>query len=85
MLPDPHKFHFEEGGQLVYGNYGGANYSAGEIGGTITPTSTTDDPPLDLFDWLYYQHDLVYQSSSDPWVTLQADFQLATGIYDLMF
>ena len=81
MLPDPDHFHFE-GGQLVYGNYGRANYSAGTIGGTITAASPQ---PVDLFDWLYYQHELVYQSSYDPQVRLQADFQLASGIYDLMF
>jgi len=81
MLPNPNYFHFESG-QLVYGYYGGANYSAGAIGGTITATSPQ---PVDLFDWLYYTHDLAYQNSSDPYVRLQADIQLAKGIYDLVF
>jgi hypothetical protein len=35
-----------------YGNYGGANYSAGEIGGHITGTSA-DPPPVDQLDALF--------------------------------
>src|SRR5204863_3164991 len=58
-----------------YGNYGGANYSAGEIGGHITGTSA-DPPPVDPLDALFYQHDLVYQTSTNPFVRAAADVQL---------
>ena len=84
MLPDPMKFHFAEDGQLVYGNYGGANYSAGHTGGTLTFTAA-DPAPVDAYDLLYYQHDAWYQIFSDPAHRLEADARLAHGIYDLLF
>jgi hypothetical protein len=48
---------------LTYGNYGGLNYSAGVVGGTITDSSP---PPVDPIDTLFYQHDFVYQKFNRP-------------------
>jgi RTX calcium-binding nonapeptide repeat (4 copies) len=70
----------ESVGALTYGNYGGLNYSAGVVGGTITETSP---PPVDAYDAAFYLHDLAYQSSSDPAVRLPADVQLAESLIDL--
>jgi Ca2+-binding RTX toxin-like protein len=70
----------ESAGTLTYGNYGGLNYSAGVLGGTITETSP---PPVDAYDAAFYLHDLAYQSSSDPAVRVPADVQLAESLYDL--
>jgi Ca2+-binding RTX toxin-like protein len=70
----------ESVGTLTYGNYGGLNYSAGVVGGTITETSP---PPVDAYDAAFYLHDLAYQSSSDPAVRLPADVQLAESLIDL--
>jgi hypothetical protein len=70
----------ETAGTLHYGNYGGLNYSAGVVGGTITETSP---PPIDAYDAAFYLHDLAYQSSSDPAVRLPADVQLAESLNDL--
>jgi Ca2+-binding RTX toxin-like protein len=67
-------------GTLTYGNYGGLNYSAGVVGGTITETSP---PPVDAYDAAFYLHDLAHQSSSDPAVRLPADIQVAETVYDL--
>jgi hypothetical protein len=64
---------------LTYGNYGGLNYSAGVVGGTITDSSP---PPVDPIDTLFYQHDLVYQNSTDPAVLRTADVQLLVGVVD---
>ena len=56
-----------------YGNYGGANYSAGVEGGTtpepmdLTPATLPKDP----LDWLFYDHDLVYQHVQDGLVPQQ--------------
>src|SRR5215204_4771693 len=69
----------ETAGTLHYGNYGGLNYSAGVVGGTITETSP---PPVNAYDAAFYLHDLVYQSSSDPAVRLPADIQVAESVYD---
>jgi hypothetical protein len=66
----------------VYGNYGGPNWSAGQVGGTITPTSP---PPVDDLDELFYQHDFVYQTSQDPLTRTLADIQLVEGMRDLTF
>ena len=60
----------------TYGNYGGPNYSAGEVGGQITLTSA-DPPPVDPLDALFYQHDFVYQSSTEPLDRAAADVQRA--------
>src|SRR5436305_14092256 len=65
---------------VTYGNYGGANYSAGVVGGTITESSP---PPVDAYDAAYYLHDLAYQSSSDVAVHLAADIQVTETVYDL--
>jgi Ca2+-binding RTX toxin-like protein len=70
----------ESAGTITYGNYGGLNYSAGVVGGTITETSP---PPVNAYDAAFYLHDLVYQSSSDPAVRLPADIQVAESVYDL--
>ena len=67
-------------GLVTYGNYGGENYSAGVVGGTITETSP---PPVDAYDAAYYLHDLAYQSSSDVAVHLAADVQVIETVYDL--
>jgi hypothetical protein len=70
----------ESVGTLTYGNYGGLNYSAGVVGGTITETSP---PPVDAYDAAFYLHDLAHQSSSDPALRLPADVQLAERLIDL--
>jgi Ca2+-binding RTX toxin-like protein len=70
----------ESVGALTYGNYGGLNYSAGVVGGTITETSP---PPIDAYDAAFYLHDLAYQSSSDPAVRIPADIQVAETVSDL--
>jgi hypothetical protein len=70
----------ESAGTLTYGNYGGVNYSAGVMGGTITETSP---PPVNAYDAAFYLHDLAYQSTSDPAVRLPADVQLAETLYEL--
>jgi Ca2+-binding RTX toxin-like protein len=67
-------------GLVTYGNYGGANYSAGVVSGTITETSP---PPIDAYDAAYYLHDLAYQSSSDVAVHLAADIQVTETVADL--
>jgi Ca2+-binding RTX toxin-like protein len=67
-------------GLVTYGNYGGENYSAGVVGGTITETSP---PPIDAYDAAYYLHDLAYQSSSEVAVHLAADIQVTQTVYDL--
>jgi hypothetical protein len=78
----------------TYGNYGGVNYSAGEVGG-ITPDP--DNPPAsapeakDDLDALFWDHDFVYQQFEDqaPGVdegTLRtADVTLIKGISALTF
>ncbi len=47
----------------TYGNYGGFDYTAGVVGGT-----TPENPipaPVDALDYLFWQHDLVYQHVED--------------------
>ena len=70
----------ESANTLTYGNYGGENYSAGVVGGTITETSP---PPVDAYDAAFYLHDLAHQSSSDPAVRLPADIQVVESLIDL--
>jgi hypothetical protein len=41
----------ESVGTLTYGNYGGLNYSAGVVGGTITENSP---PPVDAYDAAFF-------------------------------
>jgi hypothetical protein len=67
---------------LTYGNYGGLNYSSGVVGGTITGSSPPDAVPVDPLDALFYQHDLVYQTYTDPTVLRTADVQLAVGVVE---
>lgn len=78
MFFDLDYLHFTDH-MLTYGNYGGQNYSAGVVGGTITDSSP---PPVDPIDALFYQHDLVYQNSTDPEALRTADVQLAVGVVD---
>jgi hypothetical protein len=66
----------------TYGNYGGPNYSAGEVGGKITGA---DPPPVDPLDALFYQHDLAYQTSTDPSVRAAADVQLVEHMHALTY
>jgi hypothetical protein len=57
----------------TYGNYGGAGYTAGELG-AITPEPsqlTPDTQPVDQLDALFYQHDLVHQHFRDGTATFQ--------------
>jgi hypothetical protein len=68
----------------TYGNYGGPNYSAGEVGGKITLTSA-DPPPVDPLDALFYQHDFVYQSSTSPLDRAAADVQLVESMHALTY
>jgi len=79
-FPNPDYFDFY-GDTLVYGNYGGQDYSAGEIGGTITPTSPE---PLDAYDEAFYAHDLVAQQSSDPQVLLQSHIDVVQDVTTLL-
>ena len=74
----------------VYGNYGGPNWSAGQVGGVITQTSA-DPPPVDDLDELFYAHDFVYQThpnAGDPndlAARIQADIVLVESMHDLTF
>jgi hypothetical protein len=68
----------------TYGNYGGPNYSAGQVGGKITGTPA-DPPPVDELDALFYQHDLVYQTSTNPLVRAAADVQLVESMHALTY
>jgi hypothetical protein len=71
----------------VYGNYGGPNWSAGEVGGT--PTIPANPPPVDQdqlgLDTLFYAHDLAYQSSTDPLERAAADILLVQGMHNLTY
>jgi hypothetical protein len=75
VSPDPFATH---GIPLpVYGNYGGPNWSAGQVGGIITSSSPNGVDPLDE---AFKQHDLVYQNTQDPLLRAGADVQLVEGI-----
>jgi hypothetical protein len=69
-----------------YGNYGGPNYSAGVEGGT-TPETPTNPAPVDALDFLFWQHDLVYQhvqnGAAPPTAIAPADVLLVEGMYGL--
>jgi hypothetical protein len=69
-----------------YGNYGGPNYSAGVEGGT-TPETPTNPAPVDALDFLFWQHDLVYQhvknGAAPPTAIAPADVHLVEGMYGL--
>ena len=81
-FPNPDYFDFY-GDTLIYGNYGGQDYSAGEIGGTITLTPQ-DPAPLDDYDQAFYGHDLVAQQSSDPAVLLQSHVEVVQDVTTLL-
>jgi hypothetical protein len=75
-----------------YGNYGGPTYSAGVEGGTTPELADLNpsDPstyPVDALDWLFWQHDLVYQHFKDgtatPLQIAQADVNLVEDMYSL--
>ncbi|MGY3610938.1 MULTISPECIES: hypothetical protein [unclassified Bradyrhizobium] len=68
----------------TYGNYGGPNYSAGEVGGKITGTSA-DPPPVDQLDALFFRHDFAYQTSTEPSARAAADVQLVEGMHALTY
>ena len=82
-FPNPDYFDFY-GDTLIYGNYGGQNYSAGEIGGTITQTSEDPDP-VDDYDEAFYDHDWVAQTSSDPEVLLQSHIEVVQDVTSLLY
>src|SRR5829696_1687794 len=79
-FPNPDYFDFY-GDTLIYGNYGGQDYSAGEIGGMITPTSPA---PLDAYDAAFYDHDLVAQQTSDPAVLLESHIEVVQDVTTLL-
>jgi hypothetical protein len=57
---------------FTYGNYGGLNYSAGQIGGRTPYNIDPNIPgqaPIDFLDALFYQHDFVYQAYQDGFVS----------------
>ena len=68
-----------------YGNYGGPNYSAGVEGGT-TPEIPVP-APVNALDFLFWEHDLVYQHFKDDTATpldiAKADVSLVEGMYFL--
>src|SRR5262245_2099552 len=71
----------------VYGNYGGPNCSAGQVGGIATIPASP--PPVDQnqggLDTLFWTHDLTYQNSTDPLVRAAADILLVQQMHDLMY
>ena len=54
------------------------------MGGKITGTSA-DPPPIDPLDALFYEHDFVYQSSTNPLVRAAADVQLVESMHALTY
>ena len=82
MFPDLGNFHLIDD-TLTYGNYGGLDYTAGQIGGTITGT-TADPAPVDAYDALFYQHDLAYTFTSDPVELIPAHIAVVEGVVDLL-
>jgi hypothetical protein len=81
-FPNPDYFDFYAN-TLIYGNYGGLDYSAGEIGGTITLTSE-DPAPLDAYDASFYDHDLISQQTSDPAVLLESHIDVVQDVTTLL-
>jgi hypothetical protein len=73
----------------TYGNYGGADYSAGKIGGTTPEPSALTPKPVDQLDGLFYLHDLAYQHVHDgvapPSSIPYADAALIAGMGDLKY
>jgi hypothetical protein len=76
----------------VYGNYGGPNWSAGQVGGAITGDPLIDPPPVDPLDALFFAHDFIYQTHPNPQTNLAdlaarigADIVLVEKMRDLTF
>jgi len=76
----------------VYGNYGGPNWSAGQVGGTITGNPLIDPPPVDALDALFFAHDFVYQIHPNPqtnpadlFARIGADVVLVENMHNLTF
>jgi hypothetical protein len=71
-----------------YGNYGGANFSAGVEGGTPPEGPNPIPVPVDPLDYLFWQHDLAYQhvpdgSDQNPDAIAIADVTLVEGMFAL--
>ncbi|USG59738.1 M10 family metallopeptidase C-terminal domain-containing protein [Sneathiella marina] len=61
----------------TYGNYGGAGYSAGEMGGDATDINAPK--PVNALDAFYRQHDLDY-SHTDPQKAYEANKKFLEGL-----
>jgi len=83
MFPNLENFRLIDDTTLVYGNYGGLDYSAGQPGGSITGTPA-DVAPVDAYDALFYQHDLAYTQTSDPVELIPAHVAVVEGVVDLL-
>ena len=62
----------------TYGNFGGPDYSNGQVGGTIPLTGVL--PPVDKLDGLFFAHDLAYQLHPSATEIPSADLALIHGI-----
>jgi hypothetical protein len=76
----------------VYGNYGGPNWSAGQVGGTITGDPLIDPAPVDALDTLFFAHDFIYQTHPNPQTNpadlvarIGADIVLVESMHNLTF
>ena len=65
----------------TYGNYGGPDYSDGQVGGHIPPGGGVQ--PVDQLDALFKAHDFAYQSSPSATELPVADLNLIHGIEEL--
>ena len=83
MFPNLQNFRLIDDATLVYGNYGGLDYTAGQLNGTITGTSA-DPAPVDAYDALFYQHDLAFMQTSDPIELIPAHVAVVEGVVDLL-
>ena len=81
MFPNLSNFHVIDG-TLTYGNYGGLNYSSGQIGGTAL--SPPNPAPVDAYDALFYQHDLALQEAHTPVARVHADAAVVEGVIELL-
>jgi hypothetical protein len=63
----------------TYGNFGGPDYSNGQVGGTI-PLTGGALPPVDKLDGLFFAHDLAYQLHPSATEIPSADLALIHGI-----
>ena len=66
----------------VYGLYGGPNWSAGQIGGTVTSTSP---PGVDALDELFKTHDFLIQNATNLPQIIDAHVQLVVGMQALTY